>query len=450
MEFHGMESIIMDLLRTPELQRLKKIRQLGLAHLVFPGAEHSRFAHSLGASFLSLKFAKQIKERASHQFTPDLCPDEASVRDMGVAALCHDLGHGPLSHAWEREVVGDLFDRKAWAKSLGLEENDLPSDPKWHELVGHSLLLWPDGHLHRLLEQQEVGLSRRIHELLSGKYYIPYLPRLLSSDIDADRADFIRRDTHHTGVKYGRYDLSWLISTSTLGRISSGGKSDWVVGFDARKGVRVVEQFLIARRAMYETVYHHKTVRSAEGMIALFLRRLKTVVADGTKFEVADFVKPMVQIIKGEAIGPEELLKLDDFTLSVLIDQISLSKIPDRTVTDLALRLSSRDLFKFVPVSTSKINDYLLKQHAIEKLHEAIEPYSPGLSEYYLVLDRTEFNMLSNRDEQKVCMIDSQKNAVYANDHENLRSHQTDYKKEVRIFTIREAVDSVRKCIESS
>src|SRR5689334_6090095 len=105
MEFRGMEGVVVDILRAPELQRLRKIRQLGLAFLVFPTAEHSRLAHSLGAAYLAIRFSRSIRHVAQEFFIPELCPDEAAIRDMGIAALCHDLGHGPLSHYWEREII---------------------------------------------------------------------------------------------------------------------------------------------------------------------------------------------------------------------------------------------------------------------------------------------------------------------------------------------------------
>lgn len=265
MEFHGLETIAVEVLRTPEVQRLRRIRQLGAVHFVFPGAEHSRFSHSLGASHLAIRFGKHLQREARNRFIAALVPDDHVIADLAVAALCHDLGHGPLSHAWEREIVGESFDRTAWCHSLGLEApTELTREVKWHELVGQALLDWPDGQLHRLLELQERGSTRRIRELLTGRYYLPYLSRLLSSDVDVDRADFIMRDTHHSGVAYGRFDLNWLLSTATLGY--HGGQI--IFGFEERKAVRVIEQFLIARQAMYDTVYYHNQSRQSDSQNA--------------------------------------------------------------------------------------------------------------------------------------------------------------------------------------
>src|ERR1044071_5263979 len=228
MEFYGLESRIVDLLATPELQRLRRIRQLGLGLLVFPAAEHSRLAHSIGASFVAVRFGRELQHRTRSLFIDELAMDEAATRDLATAALC---------------------------QALGLDWTDVRLHAlKWHELVGQGLLAWEHGSLHRLLEADEAGLSRRIRELILGKYYLPYVPRLISGDVDVDRCDFVKRDAHQTGVAYGRYDLDWLISTATIGEAGDSTFGGVVVGFEERKAIRVVEQFLIARRAMYDTV----------------------------------------------------------------------------------------------------------------------------------------------------------------------------------------------------
>ena len=218
---------------------------------MFPGAEHSRFAHSLGVAHLALKFTKQLSESSTRVLIKELRPSDLEMRDMAIAGLCHDLGHGPFSHAWEREIIcnenGD-FNEDDWIKSLGLEDERgfLKKRIDWHELVGYSLLAWKEGPLHSNLEQREVGSSQRIRRLLMGDYHLSYLPRLMSSDIDADRSDYILRDSLLSGVKYGRYDIDWLISTCKIGKNEGG---EYVVGFDINKSLRVVEQFLLSPKS---------------------------------------------------------------------------------------------------------------------------------------------------------------------------------------------------------
>ncbi|MGO9200027.1 MAG: hypothetical protein ACLQM8_05745 [Limisphaerales bacterium] len=280
---------------------------------------------------------------------------------------------------------------------------------------------------------------------MRGQYYIPYLSRLLAGDIDVDRADFIRRDTHLCGVAYGRYDLDWLVSTCTVGHTD---KDELVVGFDARKSLRVVEQFLIARRAMYEAVYYHKTVRSAEGMVGLFLRRLKEVLhEDKRELEVAAFVKPLVKIISGDVLEPNEILALDDFSLWVLMDNVAKIDKMDVTAKDLAQRIVSRDLFKLVPCSSSKVNTFLRKKDGYKKIHEVIEPFCVGKREYYLVEDTMSFDMLSQEARELAYFVDDSRRATPIREHPNLRQHWTETEETVRLFTVAEAVDAVKTLI---
>lgn len=440
MEFSGMATVVINLLRTPELQRLRRVRQLGLAPLVFPGAEHSRFAYSLGAAHVALRFGNQLREPALGLMIDLLCPTAEAIRDLSVAALCHDLGHGPLSHAWEREIIGEGYDAEKWSAKLGLAE--LPK-MKWHELVAQGLLAWEDGELHKLLERDEDGFSARIARLLRGEYYIPYLPRLLSSDVDVDRCDFLLRDAHQCGVTYGSYDLDWLISTCCLGTY----RDDMVVGFDARKALRVVEQFLIARRAMYDTVYFHRTVRSAEGMAGSFLRRLKNLVQEeGETLENEEFVKPLVKMISGEAVEQNDLLKLDDFAVWVLIERL-VARSKDPTVKDLGQRILSRDLFKRVPCDSEKANAFLRRKDSFPQMYQAIRAVCPGKPEHYLVIDETNFSMFENSDGGAGFLVDAGA-ASKMSEHEALKGYVTKPHAEVRIFTLEPAVEAIRALIE--
>jgi HD superfamily phosphohydrolase len=250
MEFRGMEGAAVDVLSTPELQRLRHVKHLGLVYLVFPGGEHSRFTHSVGAAHLMARFASSLVDETTDYLPAALQPDETTVRDLVLAALCHDLGHGPLSHAWEHNVIGSNF-HAPWSTSLGTPDEEwIQEITKWHELVAQAFLLG-DTRLHEMLERIDANLSTRVAALLGRRYYLPYLTSLLSSDIDVDRCDFILRDAYQTGVAHGRYDLDWLVSTATVGNRSDGRP---VVGFDSLKAPRVVEQLLIARRALYDNV----------------------------------------------------------------------------------------------------------------------------------------------------------------------------------------------------
>lgn len=448
MEFRGMETLAIELLRTPEIQRLRKIRQLGLCHLVFPGAEHSRLAHCLGAAWIAVLFGRQLIDSTRGFLVPNLLPSVDSIRDLAVAALCHDIGHGPLSHAWEREIIGESYDFDGWSKKLGLSTTARHqlTGARWHELVTFAFLTWPDGQLHRFLEQGEAHSSERIAHMLRGRYYLSYLPRLLSSDVDVDRADFIRRDTYQTGVAYGRYDLEWLISTCTVGKNDTG---ELVLGFDARKAHRVIEQFLIARQALYDTVYYHKTVHCAEGMVGLFLRRLRDVVQEGGRVPAENMLQPYINAMKREALDQEEILRLDDFSLFVLIDAIASSAAIDATASDLGKRLLARDLFKQVPCSTAQIDDFLSQKDGYQILADVIKPFCRGNPDYYYLVDKGSFSMFHLNKAGQSYLVNPDRTAVPLKDHDGFKNHHKETSRFTRLFTLSEAVKAVSDCLTS-
>lgn len=444
-----METLVVEVLRTREIQRLRRIRQLGLVHLVFPGGEHSRLVHSLGAAYLAILFGRQIREIGRDSFTPLLLPDEMAIRDFALATLFHDLGHGPLSHAWEREIIGENYDANEWRRGLGLPADEplLHRHMKWHVLVGQAFLSWPDGDLHKALESYERGMSLRLRAFLLGQYHLPYLPKMLDSDIDVDRADFLRRDSQQCGVTYGGYDLSRLISTCTLGKTDDG---KLVAGFEQFKSLRVVEHFLIARRAMYEVVYHHKTVRAAEGMVALFLRRLKQIVQEGQLSEFAEdrIVGPLIKMVAGKVVALPEIMSADDFSLQILIDAVAHAHTVDHTAADLANRILSRNLFKSIPRSSKKISDFLKSPDAYPKIKKVLIGKGFTEPDYYLVRDNAQFGLLSNRKEEWTYFIDAGGHASPIREHDKIRQVANPVADSDRIFVPEEAVEDVAKLIE--
>ncbi len=451
MEFRGVEAGVVDLLRARELQRLRRIRQLGLVHLVFPSAEHSRLAHALGAAHVAIRFARRLHEATQELLTALLRPDEDARRDLALAALCHDLGHGPLSHAFEQEIIGDDFDRVAWGESLGLGNESLPAGLKWHELVGQGILAWPDGELHKLLEEQEEGTAARIRTMLLGEHHVPYLPRLLASDVDVDRCDFLLRDAQQSGVAYGRFDLNWLISTAAVGDRNG----ELVVGFDSRKAPRVIEQFIVARRALYDTVYQHKTVKAAEGMVGLLLRCLRHVVAEkGWLFGNEELFAPYKHLLEGQPLSPEQVLGLDDYSLWVLIMHVAKQDAHDPTAADLAQRILARDLFKQVPVAGRRIETFL-GGHDRSELYPVVRPHcSPGDPRYYIHMEFSEFKTLSGEEEREkeVYLVEPAAGgpgqATLAREHPELKAlFRPGEEAEQRLFAPREAIEDLRKTL---
>ncbi len=394
MEFRGMETAVVDLASAAEVQRLRRIKQLGLNNLVFPGAEHSRFSHSLGSAHLAVRFSKQVADATQQVLgvTNQVGPED--IRAIAIAALCHDLGHGPLSHMWEREVIGRWFDRTAWKQALGVDGDASLDHLDWHELATQGFLAWPEGEIFKRLERYEEGLVERVGAILAGRYLLPYLTTLLRADIDVDRCDFVARDALHSGVEHGDFKLDWLISTITIG--FDRGKP--VIGFERSKAFRAVEQFLIARRALYDTVYQHRTVRSAEGMFGLLLRRLRFLVEEGQAPHFANrgIARPFIRLFEKGVLSPDELIGLDDDALWLLVHDIAEQDRGDKVVRSLAKRLLSRDLFKQVPIGPGEVKD--LNKHDSTRVADLEEVLRKALncddSRFYFHIDSHKLNLL--------------------------------------------------------
>ena len=231
-EFKGKDRPIADLLDTHAMQRLRRIKQMGFAWLVYPGAEHSRFGHALGAFHIAQRVTQRL----------DL--DEGLARKVRVAALLHDVGHGPFSHAWEHVFPGN--DHERWGARIVAENVELRD----------------------ALERLEPGLVEGLAGFFSKKsgFRPRFARKLVSSQLDVDRLDYLLRDGHYSGAGYATYDLDWIIHAIQVGNVHAGNDdpSDLVV--DYRRGMYAVEQYLFARSYMYAQVYHHKTVRAAEWM----------------------------------------------------------------------------------------------------------------------------------------------------------------------------------------
>jgi len=258
------------------------------------------------------------------------------------------------------------------------------------------------------------------------------------------------RDAQQTGVAYGRYDLDWLISTATVGRREDG---QLVVGFDRRKAPRVLEQLLVARRALYDTVYQHKTVRSAEGMIGLLLRRLRDVASDGPGW-LSDqpYFEPYRDVLQGKALSPEALMALDDYSLWGLIMYVAARRDADETAADLARRIVARDLFKQVPVDSDSLTQFLVADDGRQRLYHAIASDCPGDSRYYVHVDRAFFDMFSDDRESEAYLVEQSRGsfvgrAAPARDHPELRALHVAAGETTRLFVPREALAAASRVL---
>lgn len=353
------ESFLIDLIDTKEFQRLRRIRQLGAASLVFHGAEHSRFAHSIGVAFLAKKIFDRI--RSDPNFPAD--SDAQNSRNAVLAgALLHDIGHGPFSHLFER--VFEIRDHEAW----GLE-----------------IIRDTETEVAQVLKQY--GLTDSVQRIFN-KTFLPRFARdIISSQLDADRLDYLLRDSYMTGVAYGRYDLDWLLEVMELGRLPNNGK-ELTLCINRRK-FHAAEQFVIGRHLMYQQVYFHKTVRSAERMIKLIFERLTELAKSGKVPSFYPEPLPQLTAHNGSRMSVQAYLQLDDQFMTTCFQKWSTAKDFDDVLSDLCLRFMNRGLFKTAIVDPDKFKDGLKYAAAITALSEAIR--NAGFDpRYYLATDTAE------------------------------------------------------------
>ena len=327
--FEGKASRVIErLLRTREVQRLRNVRQLGLTSLVFPGAEHSRFAHSLGAAHVMSRLIARMRSVQDALPVEQRLDDEAES-DVLAAALLHDLGHGPFSHLFE-EVVPHARRHEAWTLDVVLDSST---------------------DVHRALRELSAEMPERVAALMEGRHRLGYLARCISGTLDADRCDYLLRDSHMTGVGYGVYDLDWLLRALSFAQLPARGTrpSEWVLAIEGRKGLPPIEGYFLARQFMYQQVYHHKATRAAESLISAVFTRIAELVQDGKHAIEIPAALRNAAIAQPVPLG--EYLALDDVQLLMCFR--AWERSTDPVLSELCISLARRDLPKTVPLPSS-------------------------------------------------------------------------------------------------
>ena len=334
-------SLIAALVDSSEFQRLRRIRQLGLAHFAYQAAEHSRFAHSLGAFHLATRTLAKL--RLNHDISES---DQTAVR---VAALLHDTGHGPFSHVIE--------------PILGFH----------HEDFTVQVVLSKETEAGKLLKEYSPDLPERVAAIIRGTFRPMALAQLVSSQLDVDRMDYLLRDSLMTGVKYGVYDLEWIIKSLAINEAE-----DQL--YVSARGIYAVEDYLQARYYMFRQVYFHRTLRAAETVLHAILRRALVLFSGGgdvwhqagSAFE---------KILKGERLTLSEHLCLDDSDVLYHIKQWVNGE--DRVLSDLSRRFLDRRLFKAFDLDMPDEE----KPEFLEKARAVVERagFDP---EYYFIEDK--------------------------------------------------------------
>lgn len=354
------DDLIFDIIEHPYFQRLRRIKQLGLTHLVYPGALHTRFQHSLGAMHLMQEAITVLKSKG-HKIQP--------IEEQGalIAILLHDVGHGPFSHALENSIIDKLN----------------------HEDI--SLIL-----MHQFNDEFKDKLSLGI-DIYNHNYSKNYLSQLVSSQLDMDRLDYLKRDTFFTGVSEG------VIGTERIIKMLNVSNDQLVV---EEKGIYSLEKFLIARRIMYWQVYLHKTVLSAENMLVKILKRAGILAKKGIEVPATPSLKYLLtnNFSEDEIQNNPDVLshytQLDDFDIFTSIKTCVNHK--DDILANLSRSLVNRKLFRceiqsepFDYFYIEEIKDKIQKKFKINDQELSYFFYSDTTSNYAYNIESDNISILS-------------------------------------------------------
>ena len=349
-----LDQLAWSLLDTPEMQRLRRIKQLGMTEFVFPGATHSRFSHSIGVFHTARVLVQIIRRELPHAVNED------RVEVAILAALLHDLGHGPLSHTFE-EVQ----------KSRGKK--------KKHEVWSAEIVTSAEGEVRRLLENHRTGLAEEIATLLVTETPTDIYHAVVSSSFDADRLDYLRRDRMMTGTGAGAIDFDWLLDNLTVANIDMEADND--TNEDSKrpsfclrhKAIQAAEAFLLARYHLYNQVYLHKTTRGMEQMMGALLRAVSEEVGKVSEGNHGlDPSHPLVRFFATDVPTISDYMKLDDAVIWSTVEHLQRS--PDLFISKLARRILDRKIFKGLDledISGTTKEAQRKKRHRIDKLFKA-------------------------------------------------------------------------------
>jgi uncharacterized protein len=331
---HVRDRVIWDLVGTKEFQRLRRIKQLGTTYLTFHGAEHSRFNHSLGVYEIIRRIIDDV-----FKGRPEWNEEERLV--SLCAGLLHDLGHGPFSHSFEK-----VFDLD-------------------HEEFTQKIILG-DTEVNAVLMKVGSDFPKKVAEVIAKTYSNKQVVSLISSQIDADRMDYLQRDAYYTGVSYGHFDMERILRVMRP-------REDQVV--IKQSGMHAVEDYIMSRYQMYWQVYFHPVSRSAEVILTKILHRAKHLHEKYYSFKQHPI--HFYSLFEDETTL-EDYLKLDE---SIILYYFQMwQEEEDSILSDLCCRFMNRDLFQYVEFDPAKEYKKMAELSLLFK-KAGIDP------DYYLVVD---------------------------------------------------------------
>ena len=328
--------VVWNCLDSKEFQRLRRIRQLGGDFQVYPTAEHSRFSHSLGVYEIVRRMVTEIKSLSVELSEYDkIC--------VMLAGLLHDVGHGPFSHAFEHVTKHSHEDYTA---KIILGETEL----------------------NQVLTEVSPRLPEDIVSIIEHNHPNDILNQLISGQLDADRMDYLLRDSYFSATSYGQFDLERILRTMRVRKIDENKKA-LVVKYT---GIHSVEDYIMARYQMYWQVYYHPVARSYEAVFIQLFNRLKDIFRDNKEY-FSD-MKVLIPFLEKNVVSVEEYFKLDENSLLYCCSLIQ--DKDDEIGADLARRLQNRRLFEYVDYSEenlAQIKNMLKEQNLDEKYYLRVE-----------------------------------------------------------------------------
>ncbi len=332
-EARDFEQMCWRLIQTPEFQRLRRIKQLGFSELVYPGASHSRFSHSVGVFHTARQLAQQIERVRGDGF------DKRRAQIAIAAALVHDLGHGPFSHAFE-EVI----------RKLGLGK---------HETT--SVRLIQAGEVAHILDSFAPNFSDAVAQIINSKVPDDIYAAIVSSQFDADRLDYMRRDRFMTGAQSSAIDFEWLLANLEVRRVKFGQDEEEVREVETlvvgQKAFLAAEAYVLGLFHLYPTVYFHKATRGAEKIFSALLTRIFQLARNKAVEQTGlGGAHPLVLFPQ----NPDDLrcfCNLDDAVVLGALPLLMDAK--DECVRELSSRLFNRSFYKAIDV-TAKLDAALI------------------------------------------------------------------------------------------
>ena len=328
--------VVWNCLDSKEFQRLRRIRQLGGDFQVYPTAEHSRFSHSLGVYEIVRRMVTEIKSLSMELSEYDkIC--------VMLAGLLHDVGHGPFSHAFEHITNHSHEDYTA---KIILGETEL----------------------NQVLTEVSPRLPENIVSIIEHNHPNDILNQIISGQLDADRMDYLLRDSYFSATSYGQFDLERILRTMRVRKIDENKKA-LVVKYT---GIHSVEDYIMARYQMYWQVYYHPVARSYEAVFIQLFNRLKDIFKDNKEY-FSD-MKVLIPFLEKNVVSVEEYFKLDENSLLYCCSLIQ--DKDDEIAADLARRLQNRRLFEYVDYSEenlAQIKNMLKEQNLDEKYYLRVE-----------------------------------------------------------------------------